>query len=180
MPTQEVNFASNTPAVAVSDIDSAMSRVDVIEEMELLLLSLRSPGSQGLYEKTLQLSTVPTAVLNSVVGHAIQLMLITDEARHAEVHGAFRDLLTATRQIVPFYERKDGGFYTVVLLYPDPTEAQTYTNTVFAQDAGQAVSQVFQMAVNDNHGNYEEDEFQLLEVFMGCCESAGNLHALGH
>lgn len=60
--------------------------------------------------------------------------------------------------------------YSVLLLYPDPTDLATYFNHTIARSPEDAVTSVRLMANAANEGTIEPDDFELLAVFNGWIE----------
>lgn len=63
--------------------------------------------------------------------------------------------------------------YSVLLLYPDPTDPATYFAHVFAEDPMQALVQARAEAVAANHvceADYVPEDFLCLAVFQGHTE----------
>jgi hypothetical protein len=57
--------------------------------------------------------------------------------------------------------------FTVVLLYPDPTEAETYVDHVEAEDAFEAGNLAMQNASKANEGDYAPEDFLPISIFPG-------------
>lgn len=156
------------------NVDLMNSKVESFQAGTKVSIELPLPSSNGCYVDSLEMVDVDIDVLTSVVGNAIQLTLLMAEhanGEQSEVRKALEGLMEASSHIVPLESKIKGSYYTVVLLYPDPIDAETYTNTVFATDAKDAVRQVIQMAITDNTEDFDEDEFLPLNVFRGICES---------